>query len=120
MKTISLDAMRRTWCAMPTPAFLLLVALVVSVQDMHASGSHHDSATQGHVEMLSSAHDSGAHHGSGGGEDCSVSSCSPHPALFAAEHPPATGATTPRRPVAQRAAPSNPVERLYRPPILPA
>jgi hypothetical protein len=118
MRTISLDAMRRSWCAMPTLAFVFVVALLFSVQDMHVPAPDHGPDSQGHVEMMSSAHDAGTHQGSDSAEDCSVSSCSLCLAVIPAEHSASTVAMTPSRSVVPRGAPAKPVERRYRPPIL--
>lgn len=121
MKPISLDSMRRGWHALPTLAVLLVVALLFSVQDMHAPASNHGPDSQGHGEMASSAHDPGAHEVGEGAVDCSVSSsCSLYLVIVSNEYPASTVATTPRRNVDQRAVPANAVERPYRPPILPA
>lgn len=120
METMSLDSMRRARFVMPALAFLLVVALLFSVQYVHASGSAHGPDSQDHVETMSPAHDSGAHEGDEVAEDCSVSLCGLCLAVIPAEHSVSTAPTTRHRSVARRAAPASPVERPYRPPILSA
>lgn len=120
MKTISLDAMRRSWCARPALALVFVVALLFSVQDMHAPASHHGPDSPGHVEMMSPAHDSGMHQGNDSAGDCSVTSCSLCLAVIPSEHSASAVAPPPHRNIVRRAAPANPVERPYRPPILSA
>lgn len=120
MKTLSLDAMRRFWCTIPALAFLVAIALLFSAQDMHTPAPDHGPDSHEHVEMMSSAHDPGAHQGTNDAEDCSVASCSLCLAVIPDDRPLRAAAPMSHRGVVRHIVAAGRAERPYRPPILSA
>lgn len=97
---------------------LLIVALVVAGQGMHLAGGHHDDMQAGGAEIAAAMQH-------GGGEpdaiaDCSDSLCSLCVTLVSGGTDPLPRATRHRRSPTAGAVLATPLERLYRPPIVPA